>query len=310
MAGGFSVFSLQKIMFWSELHHASFWNGKFYLVINIFAMKTILVATDYSTTATNALEYGASLAHIFDAELILFNVYNLSAHVRNALISPEAIEHIVKNNEERLWGVANEIAERHQIRVKPVVKTADTVEVMEIYLNANPIDLVVMGMDSNLTEYQLFGNTTTAAIRTIKYPLLVIPNDVSFDGIKKILYACEHTYLSKGNHLSLLKEMAKKFDAQLQVLHVEAEIKEQTEIKFDEQVHVVDAILQDTKHSYSLVKNASVGAGILQEVQAWQADLLVMVPHKTHLLEFLLRGSATRRMALTTQIPLLVLPNT
>jgi len=272
-------------------------------------MKTILVATDYSTTATNALEYGASLARIFEAELVLFNVYNLSAHVRNALISPDAIDHIIKNNEGRLRDVANDIAERYQIRVKPVVKTANTVEVMGIYLNTEPVDLVVMGMDRNLPEYQLFGNTTTAAIRTIKYPLLVIPNDVSFGGIKKILYACEHTYLSKENHLSLLKEMAQKFDAQLQVLHVEAEIKEQAEIKFDNQVHVVDAILQDTKHSHSLVENASVGAGILQEVETWQADLLVMVPHKTHLLEAFLKGSDTRKMALRTHVPLLVLPN-
>jgi len=272
-------------------------------------MKTILVATDYSVTATNALHYGASLARAFDAELILFNVYNLSAHVRNALIGPEAIDHIIKNNEDRLNEVATETAKRYQIKVKPVVRTTDTVEEMGVYLDANPVDLVVMGMDRNLPENQLLGNTTTTAIRRIKYPLLVVPNDISFEGIKRILYACEYTYLSKDNHLSMLKEMARKFNAQLQVLHVEAEIKEQAEIKFDKQVHVVDAILEDTEHSYNLVENASVGAGILQEVQAWQADLLVMVPHKTHLLESFLKGSDTRKMALRTRVPLLVLPN-
>lgn len=272
-------------------------------------MKTIMVATDYSATATNALHYGASIACEFNAELILFNVYNVSIHVRNALVTPEAVDHLVKNNDERLKAIAEETAKQYQIKVSQVIKTEDTVEEMENYLSKQPVDLIVMGMESNLAEYKLFGNTTTAAIRRIKYPLLVVPNDISFEGIKRILYACEYTYLSKDNHLNVLKEIARKFHAELEVLHVEAEIREQTAIKFGKQIHAVDAILQDTDHTYNFVENLNVGEGIMQEVQAWRADLLVMVPHKTHLLEFLLTGSDTRKMALRTRVPLLVLPN-
>lgn len=272
-------------------------------------MKTIMVATDYSATATNALHYGASLARVFHADLILFNVYNLSVHVRNALVSPEAIDHIVKNNEDRLKALAEEITRQYKINVQPVIKTTSTVEALENYLSTQPADLVVMGMDSDLPEYKMFGNTTTSAISKLKCPVLVVPNDVSFEGVNRILYACEYTYLSKDNHLSLLKEIAGKFGANLQVLHVETELKEQASIKFGKQVRAVDAILAGTDHTYNLVESRSIGEGILQEVNTWQADLLVMVPHKTRLLELLLHGSDTRRMALRTRVPLLVLPN-
>lgn len=271
-------------------------------------MKTIVVATDYSATANNALQFGASLARVFNAELVLLNVFHPSVHVSNSLVTPDAIDHIIRNNENRLRELALVTGLQYQVKVNTVSKTADTVEALEDYVDTHPVDLVVMGMDSSLLEYKLFGNTTTAAIRSLKFPLLVVPNDIPFKGIKRIVYACEYRYLSEDNHLELLKEITRKFEARLQILHVETK-KEPALAAVGEQIMAMDTLLEDVDHTYSVIENTSVGNGITQGLKAWNADLLVMVPHKAGFWELFLKGSATREMALRTRIPLLVLPN-
>jgi len=270
-------------------------------------MKTIIIASDYSATANNALQYAASLARVFKADLLLFNVFHPSVHVSNSLVSAGAMDHIIKNNEDQLNQLAAETARQYQINVTGVSRAADTIEALEDYISSHPADLLVMGMDSGLTEYQLFGNTTTAAIRRLKCPVLVVPNDVPFKNIQKILYACEYTYLHQDNHLDLLREITRRFAAELRVFHVETEAL--TPAVVNDQIRVIDALMKNVDHTYTFAENADIIEGIIQEVEEWPADLLVMVPHKAGFWESLLKVSNTREMALRTRIPLLILPN-
>lgn len=277
-------------------------------VLNPYVMKTIVVSTDYSATAGNALEFGAALAQTFNANLVLFNVYHPSVHVSNSLMTPDEIDRIVKNNEDRLEKLKNDVAQRYQIHVSCIIRTGDTVARLEESATTADADLVVMGVDSNLWDYKIFGNTTTAAIRQLKTPILIVPNDVQFKGIRKILYACEYAYLTHDNQLDLLKEIARKFKAALQILHVET--RKQIPVAVDEEIGVVNVMMEDVDHTFSFVDNANVHDGIMQGVADWQADLLVMVPHKAGFWESLLKTSNTREMAVRTRIPLLVLPHT
>jgi len=270
-------------------------------------MKTILVATDYSATADNAVQFAANLAKVFKAELILFNAFHPSVHVSNSLVSPESIDAIMTDNKNRLKALAKETGKRYQIEVQGVTRAMDTVETLEDYTTWHKADLVVMGMDSNLTEYKVFGNTTTAVIRRLKTPTLVVPNGIWYKGFSKILYACEPAFVSDNNHLALLDEITRQFGAELQLLHVET--KEYDADTVSNNIHAMHAVVKQINHSYNVIENPSVGDGILEGVKEWQADLLVMVPHRPGFWERLFNGSTTREISLRTRVPLLILPN-
>jgi len=270
-------------------------------------MKTILVATDYSATADNAMQFAASLAKVFQAELILFNTFQPSYQVSNALVSPEGVDTLVRNNKDRIKTLAKETGKRYQIEVQGITRSMDTIENLEDYTTWHKADLVVMGMDSNLTEYKIFGNTTTAVIRRLKTPTLVVPNGIQFKGIRKILYACEPAFVGRNNHLDLLDEITRQFAAELQLLHVET--KEVDTVTVENNIHAMHVVVKKTNHTHNVIRNASVGDGIMQGVKEWQADLLVMVPHRPGFWERLLNGSTTREVTLKTRVPLLILPN-
>ncbi|MBI1289122.1 MAG: hypothetical protein GC178_16270 [Flavobacteriales bacterium] len=269
-------------------------------------MKTILVATDYSVPANNALEYAAQLAQKTNARLILLNVYKLNIHSSNSLASASDIDHLVKRSETKLIELALETEGRFKIKVDYELGKDDTVESLSKYIKTHAVNLVVMGIESNLVEYKWFGNTTTAAIQLMQFPLLVVPNDITFQGIQRIMYACESSYLREDCGLGVLKEFVSAFNAELQLLHVltnerEKESKEKLEL-------LMEKILKNVEHSYQYVSSPRVDDGIIQGLKRFPADLLVMVSHKAGFFEALFKGSQTTQMTVRTRIPLLVIP--
>lgn len=270
-------------------------------------MKRILVATDHSEPAKNAVRYAAHLSKEMGAELVLFNVYKLSIHAGNAMVSLESIDNLKKVNEERLIEVATELNYRYGIDVTWKLGMNDPIDSLSEIAKETPLDLVVMGIESNLTEYKMFGNTTTDAIKLRKFPILVVPHEYEFDGIGNIMYACESAYIKDGCTLNVLKEFTTRFDAQLEVFHVLSTTA--SEDKDRELEAIVDDILGDVPHEYRYVKNAKVGDGIAEGLKAFPADLLVMVPHKIGFFESLIKGSQTSHMTVRTKVPLLVIPN-
>lgn len=188
-----------------------------------------------------------------------------------------------------------------------MLRKDDTIESLKEYTSTHHVDLVVMGIESNLTEYKLFGNTTTAAIQLMMFPLLVVPNDIDFDGIDKVMYACEPSYLKDGCELGFLKRFVNENNADLEVFHVITENNGPT--KDVEMETIMNKVLSDLKHTYRYVQNSRVSEGIFEGLDASDPDLLVMIPHKLGFFESLVKRSNTNHMTVKTRVPLLVIPN-
>lgn len=268
-------------------------------------MKTILIATDYSDPAQNAMDYAAHLAHQTGADLVLFNMFKLSVHTNNSLVSTASIDEKLKKNENRLIELCKETTDRYHINVSWVIGKDDTIESLKTHVNTHHVDLVVMGIESNLIEFKLFGNTTTAAVDLMLFPLLVVPNDVGFEGINTIMYACELSHLKGDHELNVLKTFVRLFKARLEVFHVFANDSERTKSDLE---HVMDEKLQDVDHIYRYVNNARIGEGIKAGLEQFPADLLVMIHHKLGFFESIMKGSNTNQMTVRTRVPLLVIP--
>lgn len=270
-------------------------------------MKTILVATDFSQPAKNAVNYAANLAQKIGTELIIFNAYTMSVHANSSHTSGKVFKELMKKDENKLIQIAQEIKEQFNIKVRSVFLTDATIPSLKKILSVQPVDLVVMGIESNLTEHKLFGNTTTDAIKMREFPLLVVPNDVKFKGFKNIVYACDHLHVSKDTNLNVLKHLVTDFDAELDVLNVLKT--ENSEEKVKELELKMNDILADYNHAYRYVHNASVGEGIKEALDKYPAELLVMIPYKKGFFESLIKGSETSQMTIKTRVPLLVIPN-
>lgn len=271
-------------------------------------MKTYIVATDFSENAGNALQYAGALAAYTNASIILFNAYTVPVHAATGLVSAAGVEELLKANDEHLSELAEPISRQYGVKITSTSKLGEIVYTIDELVAHTKADLVIMGMHAQKWSDRVFGNHTTAVIRKAQYPVLVIPPEAKFLGIKKILYAFDGNKEFSPGSLSVLSDVVARFNAEVQVFHVvtpkaenkleEAKVYAETQIAF-----------KNVSYDYKNVEEAEVVKGIEKEINEFGADLLVMVPHKLNVWESLLNQSTTRSMCLRTHIPLLVLPN-
>jgi nucleotide-binding universal stress UspA family protein len=114
----------------------------------MIALKTILVATDFSDASEAAWRYGRALAHAFGASLHVLHVvpdgFAWAGVAEAGVVSPSLYREWEGNARRRLELMLSE-HERQQLRVTLAVKTGEPVREIIGYAVRQGIDLAVLG---------------------------------------------------------------------------------------------------------------------------------------------------------------------
>jgi nucleotide-binding universal stress UspA family protein len=276
-------------------------------------MKTILVATDFSKAASNALAYAAGIARHLKAKLVLFNAFQLPPPMAVSILPRDHRNRYLEENKAQLGQCARQIEQLYGIEVGWQSSYDPLAEALGKQVAQWNVDLVVVGMRGASNTSQLMGNSAIEVLRHARYPVLVVPDEAYFTGIERILFACSYSSLGKHTPLHLLHELAEGFGASVQVLHVEKEDSllwqegESAGTRADKALQL-ETSLGKLRHEYKFVEAGNVQEGIDQGIEDLDADLLVMVSRRSGFWASLLHGSKTCKMAFHTRIPLLALP--
>ena len=186
-------------------------------------MKKILVPTDFSNEAENAVKVAAQLARKHDCELILLHMLDLPLNQLNAgggvpADLPEAVyfmklahkqfEDLLKND--YLSGIrVSEMVDFHDI----------SVGVLETCKNNN-VDLIIMGSHGADGLKEMFiGSTAEKIVRTSDTPVLVIKNEHKDFNIEEFVFASDFKNDNKETYRQAIK-LAKAFNAKIHLLMV------------------------------------------------------------------------------------------
>lgn len=272
-------------------------------------MKTLIVSTDFSNEAENATEYAGAVAAALGARVILFNSFDMPVHLANSLLPASNIAEIMKQNQEFLKERAQKLSKDYSIQTEyESGLLLDVSKELKDIIAKYDADLVVMGMASNSLAQDIFGNTTTAAIMQLKFPVLAVPVDVKYQNVKKILFACEVT---RGVHQTILdqiRNLSMLLNAEITIFHVRDKVDEMEKSEISSSLKDIDKGLSGASFYYKNVDSEAVIDAIKEEVQTSSADLLIMVPYRYGFWNSLIHRSKTRIMASKSAIPLLSIP--
>lgn len=273
-------------------------------------MKTILVPTDFSDNASNAINYAVEIAKLAKAKLILFHAFHVPVTNSDMPIVVIPIEEIEEANIGRLKKIAKEIQSKNNgsLNIKCICKMGFAVDEISELVTTKSIDLVVMGIrgSGNLSEI-LMGSTTTTLIRKDSCPVLVINQNVKFKNIKKIVFACDYHEISDASILKPLKEFVELFKSHVYVFNVVKELKTVTYVGKAATESLLEHSLEGTDHTFHFAEQEDVIEGINLFAANKKADMIVMIPQKHTLLKNIFNASNTKKMAFHTHIPLLAL---
>lgn len=270
-------------------------------------MKKILIATDYSPEAENAMNFAASMARENKYEIILFTLQNISIHIQNAQLPAEVfLEEIEKLNQE-LIKKAVYLKNQYEVSVTSHFSMGNFfLEIKKCY-EKYEFDLIVVGMAEKTLEQELLGNITTKILHQLKLPTLAVPKNADYKKIKNILFAYD---VDKGLKHSVLKKVYETivdFESNLEIFNVYQTLDDFNHIISDNAIEM-DYHFENIQHHFKIIQSNEVIKAIKEEIDLTGADLLVMCPYKYGFWSSIVHRSKTNIMASGNQIPLLSIP--
>ena len=271
-------------------------------------MKTIIVPTDFSPVAINAMNFAADMALGINASLLLLHAYQVPVTMTEVPVLVMSVDELKKGSEERLEDLKlslNHITSG-KLKIYTEAKLGDTVDVLEEACNHIQPFAVVMGTKGATGfERVLFGSTTLSAIRHLKWPVIVVPPGKEFGkGINKIGFACDFKEVVETTPVHFIKQMVKEFNAELHVLNVDYESR-QFKPETPEQSLLLHTMLEDANPNYHFINQPDIEDGINEFAEKNNLDLLIAIPKKHKLLEGIFKPSSTKQLVTQSHIPVM-----
>jgi nucleotide-binding universal stress UspA family protein len=261
-------------------------------------MMNILLPTDFSKTAMNAATFAMDLYGAKNVRYTLLNVYLKPAY-RNFLISLNVdTERASRNGLRRMERRCRLHLPGARISIKSSFAPLDSA-IRDLHA-AGRADLVVMGTQGE-GSYGLVGHNTTLAVTGGKVPVIAVPDQWRPAPLERILLADDAMRMDAGI-LAPLVAMAKQAKARVEVVHI---VKEGRGPSGREAL--MHVLLADIPHDYSVHVAPQVETALDALAVQRQAQLVAVVRRDRGLLGRLFKGSHSKRMALHTSVPLLVL---
>ncbi len=274
-------------------------------------MKTILVATDFSDSAINAAHYAGDLSIFLGVGRIIFY---------HSYDDPVVASEIpLKDKKEDASLKEKSLTALENLKNEFRKKIGENI-IFEVETNAYPlifgvqklieewdIDLVIAGTTGKSGWRKwAWGSNTLNLASSITAPLLVIPNDIRFKLVEKIVFACDLDKVDKTTPVDYLKFFKNKFNAQLLVLNVGKEDKSLDPKVIPEQ-NKLQQLIEPLNPQYHYVEDDDVMEGIEDFVEDEDADLLITVAKSYGFWESLLHKSVSQDLANQAEVPLLIL---
>lgn len=271
-------------------------------------MKTIIIPTDFSPTATNALHYGIEMAKSIQASVLLFHAYQVPVSYSDVPLMLVSVDELKKTAEDRMAQLKKEAEHISSGALKfysEVVMGNLSDELENVCKKINPFAVVMGSKGSSGVERVLFGSNTLSAIRHLHWPVIAVPPGKVFGkGIQKVGFACDFRDVVDNTPAAQIKSMVTAFGAELHVLNVDYHDKH-FRPETPEESALLHSLLQDANPVFHFIEHKDVEDGINEFAEKNNIDLLIAIPKKHKLLDGLFRTSSTRQLVFQAHVPVM-----
>ena len=152
-------------------------------------MKQILVATDFSKSAANAMAYAMELARILNYDVCAIHAIHPTEGINNSTYNAIFIEDYYNNKREALkdWVHAITTNETYQsVNVTTLCDVGFLKSVITDYVDNHPVALLVMGITGSTGITGIVGSNASMMVTKVKTPTLIIPLESKFSEVPVI----------------------------------------------------------------------------------------------------------------------------
>ena len=162
-------------------------------------MKKLLCPIDFSEVSLNALEFAVAIAEKEQSEITLLNIFTRSDFnkILDTKHLKEDYDKLLEIARAKLEAIAKEIykesAKKGLASCNYEIKSGKIIDIVCSMADEEKYDLIVMGTTGHSAyERKYLGGKAESIIKHTHCSVLCVPEDASFHGIGKIIYATDY----------------------------------------------------------------------------------------------------------------------
>ncbi len=215
-------------------------------------MRTILVPTDFSETAANALDYAAELAVFTQSKIVLFHAYHMPTIISEVpFVTTSQDFQLEERSNDQLNLVVKELSRKFgsKLNIEYISSAGFLSDIIPEIAKEKKCDIIIMGTQGAGATSSFFGSNTMEVIKHTHCNLLAIPDKVKFQKIDKIVLAFDYVTIQNTAVFFSLIELATIFNSEILIFNMldsrfhPALEKETAGIKLERE-------LENIKHTY------------------------------------------------------------
>lgn len=271
--------------------------------------KEIIVPTDFSDTANNALDFAMHFAEAYQSNVRLVHFFHVPIHLDDpshglSSIAMEEYRETAAISMEKLLGETR--AKYPKVGLSSTVDIGLVVDELVSLANSGEADIVFMGTDgANSVGDKLFGSNSSEVSRKSKIPVFLVPRNVQWVQPTDILYASDYQSADM-DMIGHALNVAKQFDAKLHFVHVVSEISQTSSEKIFEFEEAFAKEVPTRNFSISSLVAESIEEGLYKYVDRHSIQLMITVTKQKSFWERLMKHSVSSTLAKDAKLPLII----
>ena len=278
-------------------------------------MKRILLPTDFSDNAYNAVRYALNLFKEQECTFYLLHTYTPAIYQADYILhSPGQIglgDIYQESSITQLDALKTKIERefnnpKHTFLIHSAFNLLVD-ELLETVTNENA-DMIIMGTQGATGAKEIIiGSHTVHVIKKATCPIIAVPSNFDYETPKEILFPTDYEIDYSEAQLHQLLDIAKNHISRIAVMHVSTGY-ELTEVQQRNKAKL-DKMLIKIAHLFHELPDQTDIDGINSFQMEKRMNLLVMIQNKHTFLERLFIEPVIKKLGFHVNIPFMVIPN-
>lgn len=272
--------------------------------------KRLLLTTDFSQNAKNAMIYAINLFQRQSCEFYILNTYAVEPFTME-MTALRGMDESQKRSVSKLSVAVSELEDLSKSNdhyFQSISECGTLVDIIKLLVDKYDMDMVVMGTKGETdSRTDLYGSQTVLAIESVRTcPILAVPKSASFSGLDSIVFPTGYRTPYKRKEFQYLVDIAKDNKASIRVFHVNDTSKGLNQEQRQQKQRLKE-YFEGLDYSFQSVHNADVPRSIDRFIEQQDCDMVVFI-NKTHsFFRWMLSKPLVKHLAYHSKIPILAL---
>lgn len=276
--------------------------------------KRILIPTDFSLNAFNAIKYAMELFKKEDCEFFILHTHYLSGYSKENLLYPEPTDaeknKVLLNSDKKIEQLQVQMS-RFEINDNHTFHYSNEfgpfLEVMQRTVEDKDIELVIMGTRGQTdNKTVILGSNSVNIMEKIRHcPVIAIPSNVIYKNPNEIVFPTSYRSHYQQNELQTMVDVARLTNAPIRILHIQKE-KNLTENQLKNKT-LLETIIGEAEFTHHTLYDIDLKDGVRCFVQSRASEMIAFVNKKHNFFGSIFSNPMVRELGKHANVPLLAM---